>query len=76
MTYTFDPELQPLVDMLDALPARDFTDVEATRAGLKALIEPLNATVDTTGLVIEDTKVPASPPVPDPQPKEPVPDPA
>ena len=54
MAYTFDPELQPLVDMLDALPERDFSDVEGTRAGLKALIEPLNAGVDTAGLVIED----------------------
>src|SRR5947208_16677454 len=64
MSYTFDPELQPLVDMLDALPERDFSDVEGTRAGLKALIEPLNAGVDTAGLVIEDREVPASHPVP------------
>ena len=64
MTYAFDPELAPFVEMLDQLPKRDFSDVEATRAGLKALIEPLNAGVDTTGLVIEDREVPASPPVP------------
>ena len=63
MAYTFDPELQPLVDMLGALPERDFSDVEGTRAGLKALIEPLNASVDTSDLVIEDREVSASPPV-------------
>jgi len=64
MTYAFDPELQPLVDMLGALPERDFSDVEGTRAGLRALIEPLNAGVDTSGLVIEDREVPAAPRVP------------
>jgi acetyl esterase/lipase len=64
MTYAFDPELAPLVDLLAAMPDRDFSDLDATRSGLKALIEPLNAGVDTSGLVIEEREVPSSPPVP------------
>ena len=64
MSYAFDPELLPLVEML---PASDFGDVASSRAGLAALIAPMNAGVDTSGLVIEDREVPGpegAPPVP------------
>ena len=51
MTYAFDPELAPFVEML---PAGDMTDVHVARAGLAAIIAPMNADVDTSGLLIED----------------------
>ena len=55
MTYAFDPELTAIVEML---PQSDFGDVQRSRAGLAALIEPLNANVDTTGLDIDDREIP------------------
>src|SRR3954469_13275843 len=55
MSYAFDPELLPLVEML---APGDFTDVAASRAGLAALIAPMNAGVDTGGLTIDDRGVP------------------
>jgi acetyl esterase len=64
MPYAFDPELLPLVEML---APGDLRDVAASRAGLAALIAPMNAHVDTTGLTIEDHQVPGpdgAPPVP------------
>ena len=51
MTYAFDPELAPFVEML---PAGDMTDVHVARVGLAAIIAPMNADVDTSGLLIED----------------------
>ena len=64
MSYAFDPELLPLVEMLTP---GDFRDVAASRAGLAALIAPMNAHVDTSGTTIEDREVPGrdgDPPVP------------
>src|SRR3954471_18913689 len=64
MSYAFDPELLPLVEMLTP---GDFRDVAASRAGLAALIAPMNAHVDTSGMTIEDREVPGpegDPPVP------------
>ncbi len=63
MTYAFDPELAPFVEML---PAGDMTDVHVARAGLAAIIAPMNANVDTSGLLIEDHTIDGpsgSPPV-------------
>ena len=51
MTYAFDPELAPFVEML---PAGDMSDVHVARAGLAAIIAPMNANVDASGLRIED----------------------
>ena len=51
MTYAFDPELAPFVEML---PAGDMSDVHVARAGLAAIIAPMNANVDVSGLRIED----------------------
>ena len=64
MSYAYDPELLPLVEML---APGDLSDVMAARAGLAALIAPMNAHVDTTDLTIEDHRVPGpdgAPPVP------------
>ncbi len=55
MSYAFDPELLPLVEML---PASDFGDVARSRAGLAALLAPMNAGVDTSDLIVEDREVP------------------
>lgn len=63
MSYAFDPELASFVEML---PQSDFTDPGQSRAGLGALLGPMNANVDTTGLTIEDHEIPgpaAAPPV-------------
>jgi acetyl esterase/lipase len=54
MTYAFDPELAPLVDLL---PARDFADPVAARGGIEELLKPLNDQVDTTGVEIEDRTI-------------------
>ena len=63
MTYAFDPELAPFVEML---PAGDMSDVLVARAGLAAIIAPMNANVDVSGLRIEDHTIDGpdgSPPV-------------
>ncbi len=57
MTYAFDPELAPLVALL---PHSDFSDVAAARAGLAAMIDPLNEHVDTTGVDVTDRVVSTS----------------
>jgi acetyl esterase/lipase len=62
MSYVFDPELAPFVELL---PTGLLDDLEAARAGLLAMIEPLNAGVDTTGVVITDHGVPGPPGAPD-----------
>lgn len=56
MSYAFDPELAPLVPLL---PTDAFDDIAAARAGFDALIAPLNAQVDTTGIAITDVEVPS-----------------
>ncbi|HEV7526568.1 MAG TPA: alpha/beta hydrolase [Acidimicrobiia bacterium] len=63
MTYAYDPELTAVVEML---PQSDFGDVQRSRAGLSALLDPLNANVDTTGLDVVDHEIPGphgAPPV-------------
>jgi acetyl esterase len=57
VAYAYDPELTAIVEML---PQSDFGDVQRSRAGLAALIEPMNANVDTTGLSIEDREIPGA----------------
>jgi acetyl esterase/lipase len=54
-TYNIDPELAPVVPLLQ-LSA--FADVERARADIINLIAPLNKNVDTTGVVIEDRSIP------------------
>jgi acetyl esterase len=53
--YAYDPELAPFVELL---PQSDFSNIEASRANLAALIAPLNAAVDTTGVSVEDRDIP------------------
>lgn len=56
MTYAFDPELAPLVPLL---PTSSFADIDAARAGIEALLAPLNQDVDTTGVDVSDATVSA-----------------
>jgi acetyl esterase/lipase len=53
--YAYDPELAPFVELL---PQSDFSDIHASRANLAALIAPLNAGVDTTGVTVDDRSIP------------------
>ena len=55
MPYSFDPELAAFAEML---PTQDLADVAQARAGLAGLIGPLNASVDTSGILITDHQVP------------------
>jgi len=55
MKYAFDPELAAFAEVL---PTQDIADVAQARAGLAALIAPLNASVDTSGIVTTDHPVP------------------
>jgi acetyl esterase/lipase len=57
MTYRFDPELAAV---LPAIPAVDFSDVSAARAGLDELSAQASAQIDTSGVLVEDRRVPAS----------------
>jgi acetyl esterase len=64
VSYAIDPEL---VDLAAAVPVEVITDVAAAREMMAALIAPLNAAVDTTGLSISDREIPGpegAPPVP------------
>ena len=54
MTYAFDPELAPAVALL---PVSDMSDVQQSRAWIDALMAPLNAGVDTTGVDIVDREI-------------------
>ena len=51
MTYRFDPELAAV---LPAIPAVDFSDVAAARAGLDELSAQASAQIDTTGVLVQD----------------------
>jgi acetyl esterase/lipase len=60
--YAFDPELQSLVDIL---PENDFSDVEAAREGLEAIIAALATDIDETGVSHEDRHIPGPEGAPD-----------
>jgi acetyl esterase len=64
VTYRFDPELAPLIELL---PQTDITDLAATRAQIGDLLAPLNAAVDIAGVEVSDIAIPGSdgaPPIP------------
>ena len=56
MTYAFDPELAPIVELI---PFTDIGDLAGARARLDALVGPLNEGVDTTGIVVTDHEIPS-----------------
>jgi acetyl esterase len=55
VTYAIDPELLP---MLELLPPGDFHDVQQARARTAALLEPMNALVDTAGVRTSEREIP------------------
>ena len=55
MSYRFDPEL---VEFIDLLPVRDWDDPVGAREAMNDLIAALNADVDTSGMTMEDLRVP------------------
>jgi acetyl esterase/lipase len=54
MSYAFDPELAPFVDVL---PMTSLDDLDTVRGQLLDLIRPLNEDVDTSGVTITDHRV-------------------
>jgi acetyl esterase/lipase len=54
VTYAIDPEFLP---MLELIPPGDFRDVQQARARTEALLEPMNALVDTAGVTISDREI-------------------
>ena len=57
MSYAFDPELSPYVDLLSNGDLRDFA---SARAAIDDLLTPFNDDVDTTGVTIGDHDVPGT----------------
>ena len=55
MRYDLDPELLPIVELL---PDTTLDDLEAARAGVLDLVQPLNEEIDTSGMTITDHRVP------------------
>jgi acetyl esterase/lipase len=55
MPYAIDPELEAILPLL---PAVELDDLEAARARLDSLLEPINAAVDLTGVVVTDHQAP------------------
>jgi acetyl esterase/lipase len=60
--YRIDPELAEFIDLL---PLRDWKDPAKARTAMDDLIAGVNATVDTTGVVITDRVVPGTGNAPD-----------
>jgi acetyl esterase len=61
MSYAFDPELRPIVELL---PDTSLDDLATARSQLADLIAPLNAEIDTTGLTVDEHQVPGPPGAP------------
>jgi acetyl esterase/lipase len=67
VTYAYDPELAPLVDLLPSTTIATAADLAEARTSLDGLLAPFNATVDLTGIEVEDRAIPGpdgAPPVP------------
>ncbi len=54
MNYNFDPEL---ADIVGILPVSDFSDPVAARAGINAMLEAMNISVDVSELKVEDRMI-------------------
>lgn len=64
MSYNYDPELLPLLELLGDVEL-DLSEPIATRAMFKTMTEPMNAEVDRSGVAIEEREI-AGPDVPVP----------
>jgi len=57
MSYNYDPELEPLLDLLPS-GSLDLSDPEKTRQAFSEMTAPLNAGLDQSGLRIENRTIP------------------
>lgn len=57
MKYNIDPELRPILDLL---PPFDLKEPQAMRATMDAMVGPINAELDTSGVTISDHQVPGA----------------
>ena len=64
MSYNYDPELAPLLDLLPDV-SLDISDPEQSRAGFSEMIALLNADLDPAGVNIENRAVPGPQGAPD-----------
>lgn len=58
MTYAYDPELAPLLDLLPDSSELDISDPAASREGFRQLIAALNAELDSSGVIAENLEIP------------------
>jgi len=57
MTYAYDPELVPLLDLLPDSSELDISDPAASRAGFAELIAAMNAELDQSGVSMENLSI-------------------
>jgi acetyl esterase len=55
--YAYNPDLVSFIESLPARTVADFENVDAARTASAAMLAPINASVETLGLVIEDRVV-------------------
>lgn len=58
MTYAFDPELAPLLDLLPDSSELSMADPAASREGFRQMIATLNAELDYSGVTVENLAIP------------------
>lgn len=58
MTYAYDPELLPFIDLLPHNVLDSVEVLHASRGGLEQLLAPMNAAVDLTGIAVTDRTIP------------------
>jgi acetyl esterase/lipase len=57
MSYNYDPELLPLLELLPD-PGLDISDPVQSRVGFTEMIAALNAELDQSGVAVEDREIP------------------
>ena len=57
MSYNYDPELQPMLELLPDASV-DISDPAQARSGFAQMIEALNAGLDTSGVEVENCEIP------------------
>ena len=57
MTYAYDPELAPMLDLLPDSSELDISDPAASREGFRQLIDAMNAELDDSGVTLENLSI-------------------
>ena len=57
MSYNYDAELQPLVELLPGA-SQDISDPKQARVGFSQMVETLNADLDTSGVKMQNRDIP------------------